>query len=63
MFVRIYTVRIRRHLRRGILYLKTIIKPKNKYDNFFNNKLTKNVYENKTTSFCSYGIAARYDGL
>lgn len=34
MFVRIYTVRIRRHLRRDIFYLKTIIKPKNKYDNF-----------------------------
>lgn len=34
MFVRIYTVHIRRHLRRDIFYLKTIIKPKNKYDNF-----------------------------
>ncbi len=34
MFVRICTVRIRRYLRRGILYLKTIIKSKNKYDNF-----------------------------
>lgn len=34
MFVRIYTVHIRQYLRRGILYLKTIIKSKNKYDNF-----------------------------
>lgn len=34
MFVRICTVRIRQYLQRDILYLKTIIKSKNKYDNF-----------------------------